>query len=339
MTLDKLAEILGLSKTTVSRALAGYGDVSPKTRERVERAAQEHGYRPNPLAQRLRSGRLDTVGLIVPSDLRAFGDAFFVDLVTSLTGALSERGLDLLIHAADRGAPELAALQRLVDGKKVDGMIVVRTLRQDPRVSYLLDRGVPLVCYGRTEERRPYAFVDMDCEAGGHQAVAHLLDLGHRRIAFVGPHSANLSYAHLRQKGYRAALEAAGLKAPTELTVEGEGGQAFGEAAMDRLLALPEPPSGVICATDLEAFGALRAIDRAGLAAGRDVSVIGHDDLPEAALTKPPLTSLHQPHARVGRRLAEILAELIEGAAPAALQEVWQVNLVRRATTGPIAER
>jgi LacI family transcriptional regulator len=334
VTLGKLATRLGLSKTTVSRALAGYADVSPKTRERVRLAAEQYGYQPNPLAQRLRSGRLDTVGLIVPSDLRAFGDAFFVDLVTSLSSALATRGFDLLLNAAERGQAELVALKRLVEGKRVDGMIVVRTLRHDPRVSYLLDQKVPFVCHGRTEDARAYCFVDMDGEEGGRLATKRLIKLGHRRIAYIGPPSNELAYAWYRRRGYVAALETSGLRAEPSLILEGDGGEAFGETATMRLLKRRAPPTGLVCATDLEAIGALRAIEKLGLTAGRDLSVIGHDDLPEASATLPPLTTLRQPHVEIGARLAGMIAELIAGGSPATFQEIWQPELIVRESDG-----
>ncbi len=334
MNLDELAEHLGLSKTTVSRALAGYADVSAKTKVRVQEAAKAHGYQPNRLAQRLRSGKLDTVGLIIPSDLRPFGDAFFVDQVTHLSRTLADHGLDLLLSAADRGHAELAALRRMVGGRRVDAMIIVRTQRQDPRVDYLLDQKIPFVCHGRTEHVRGYAFVDMDGEAAGRMATDKLIELGHRSIAFIGPPSSKLAFAWHRQRGYAAALEAADLPIQPDVILEGEGGEAFGDAATRRLLDLDQPPSAIVCATDLEAIGALQAIADAGLSAGQDVSVIGHDDLPEASQTDPPLATVKQPHAAVGARLAEIVSSLANGGDPDDYQEVWQPMLIMRESAG-----
>ena len=339
VTLGELAQRLGLSKTTVSRALAGYSDVSAKTRERVREAAEHHGYQPNPLAQRLRSGRLDTVGLIVPSDLRPFGDAFFVDQVTHLTRTLATQGLDLLLSAADHGDAELAAMKRLVEGRRVDAMIVVRTERQDPRVDYLLAQKIPFVCHGRTEVIGRYAFVDMDGETAGRTATEAMLERGHETIAFIGPPSARLTFAWHRQNGYIAAIENAGLAVRPSLIREGEGGEAFGRRAATRLLTMEPRPTGMVCATDLEAIGVLHALHDHGLVAGRDVSVIGHDDLPEASLTRPPLATIRQPHAAVGTRLAEIVGALAEGRDPEAYQEVWRPELIVRDTLGDAAFR
>ena len=334
MNLDQLAERLGLSKTTVSRALAGYSDVSAKTRARVQEAAKAHGYRPNPLAQRLRSGKLDTVGLIIPSDLRPFGDAFFVDQVTHLTRTLTDHGLDLLLSASDRGNAEMDALRRLVEGRRVDAMIVVRTKRRDPRVDYLLDKKIPFVCHGRTEEVGGYAFVDMDGEAAGRMATRWLIDHGHETIAFVSPASSELTFAWHRKRGYVAALKAADLPVEQALILEGEGDEAFGEAATRRLLELPRPPSAIVCGTDLEAIGALHALLDLGLTPGKDVAVVGHDDLPEASLTRPPLATVRQPHAAIGSRLGDIVAGLIAGDPPTTYQEVWPPELVIRESIG-----
>ena len=119
-----------------------------------------------------------------------------------------------------------------------------------------------------------------------------------------------------------------------DLILEGEGGEAFGEAATKRLLDQSSPPSAVVCATDLEAIGALRAIADAGLSAGHDLSVIGHDDLPEASLTHPPLATVRQPHAAVGARLAEIVSRLAKGDDPEDYQEIWQPKLIMRQSLG-----
>lgn len=335
MNLDQLATALGLSKTTVSRALAGYADVSAKTRARVQEAAREHGYRPNPLAQRLRSGRAAAIGLVIPTDRGAFSDPFFLDLLTSLSGALAGRDLELLVSAADQGEAEMAALRRLIDGKRVDGMVVVRTRWHDARIRYLLDRGVPVVCHGRTREERPYAFVDMDGEAAFRAATARLIGHGHRRIGYVGL-SQDFSYSIYQRQGHLAGLRDAGLEVDADLLVEGDAGEAYGEAAAMALLTAPRPPSALLCATDLEAIGTLRALDRLGLVAGRDIAVIGHDDLPAARYTRPPLTTLRQPRAAVGVRLAEMLVALIGGADPAGLREIWQPELIVRESDGPV---
>jgi LacI family transcriptional regulator len=164
--------------------------------------------------------------------------------------------------------------------------------------------------------------------------MSRLIGQGHRRIGYIGL-SPILTYSVYQRQGYVAGLRAAGLPVDRELMIEGEAGDASGEAAARALLALAKPPSALLCATDLEAIGALRAIERAGLVAGRDVAVIGHDDLPAAGYTSPPLTTLRQPRAAVGVRLAEMLVAVMGGAEPAGLQEIWQPELIVRESDGP----
>ena len=198
----------------------------------------------------------------------------------------------------------------------------------------LLDEGVATVCHGRTQEQRPYAFVDMDGEAAFRRATERLVGLGHDRIGYIGL-TPDLSYSVYQRRGYLEGLHSAGLPVSPELMTEGDAGASYGESAARALLALHEPPSALLCATDLEAIGALRAIEGAGLVPGRDIAVIGHDDLPAARYTKPPLTTLRQPRAEVGVRLAAMLVDLMAGAKAAELQEIWQPELIVRESDGP----
>jgi LacI family transcriptional regulator len=213
---------------------------------------------------------------------------------------------------------------------------VVHTERKDPRVDYLLEKSIPFVCHGRTENTEGYAFVDMDGEAAGRIATKQLIELGHRKIAFIGPPSSRLTFAWHRISGYLKSLEEAGIPVRRNVIVEGDGGEALGIEATKKLLDLPEQPSAIVCATDLEAIGALRVIAERGLVAGSDIAVIGHDDLPEASLTRPPLATIRQPHAAVGIRLAEIVAALAAGDDPAHHQEIWQPELIARESLGKL---
>lgn len=335
MTIGELAELLGLSKTTVSRALADYHDVSAATRERVREAAARFGYEPNVLAQTLRSGRARAIGTVLPSSCGGLSSPFFLDLLLSASAELAGRGLSLVLASAPEGEAEMQSLRQMVDGKRVDGAIIGQTRRRDPRVAFLQGRGFPFVCHGRTETATSYAFVDLDGEHAFRVATQRLIDLGHRRIAYIGTSSSVFSYAAHRRQGYLTALQSAGLGVDPGFLVEGEGGEDFGRSAARDLLARADPPSALLGVTDLEAVGALQAIAAAGLQAGRDVSVIGHDDLPLTRYTDPPLTTIGQSYATIGIRLVEILTELLAGGEPRALQEVWTPELVIRASDGP----
>lgn len=330
--LKELARSLGLSITTVSRALAGYGDVAEATRERVRKAAAAQGYRPNTLARRLRSGRSETVALVLPAEPGHFDEPLFMEMIVAIGERLARADLDLVVMAAPPGGDEMKVYRRMVEGRRADAAIVVRTRRRDPRLRFLLDAGFPFIAHGRSEEKGRYAFVDGDGEAAFRHAADLLIRLGHADIALINAPD-TLMFAHLRAKGWRAALAAAGL-APGPVRT-GPSSEETGYRHARELLALERRPSAILCATDRMAIGALRAVADAGLRAGRDVSVIGHDNISAATYTDPPLTTLELPIHGTGARLVEMLLAIVGGADPATLREVWPVRLIERRSHGP----
>jgi LacI family transcriptional regulator len=332
VSLRAIARQLGLSVTTVSRALGGFPEVGAATRARVMAEAERIDYRPNQLARRLRHGRSEAVGLVLPAEAGQFDDPFFLHLLAAVGPPLQRAGLDLLVMTARPGAEELRAYRHLIEGRRVDGILLARTRRGDARIRYLLDRGAPFVAHGRCEETRPYAFVDIDGAAACQAATERLIGFGHRCIGMINA-SPHYMFAHYRERGWRAALVAAGL--PPGPIRHAEPSEEVGFTLMHALLGEPAPPTAVLCATDRLAIGALHAVSQAGLRAGRDVSLIGYDDLPMAACTDPPLTTIQQSIDRAGERMVEMLTALLDGAEPAALTEVWPARLIPRASDGP----
>lgn len=325
----------GVSIATVSRVLNNPSRVSAATRERVLEAAARLGYRPNPLGQRLRKGRAETVGVVIPAPQGRFADSFFLELLAGLGEGLSEVGLDLLVTTSPPGPQELACYQRLVESRRVDGLVLARTRRLDERIAYLLRRKVPFVAHGRSDLiEEPFPYLDMDGEEGFYRATRHLLGLGHRDIAFIGaPHE--LNFAQHRLSGYRRALAEAGIPPRGEWVLEGDLSEESGHRLALALLGSSQPPTALLCANDLMAIGALRALRERGLKAGREVSVIGYDDIPLAHYTDPPLSTLHQPFHAMGRRLVEMLLARLGGTPAEELQEVWVPELILRGSDGP----
>lgn len=319
--------------TTVSRALGGYTDVAAATRARVSAEATRIDYRPNQLARRLRGGRTGAIGLVLPSAPGQFDDPFFLRMLAAVGPRLADAGLDLLVTAARPGTDELRTYRQLVEGKRVDGFLVARTRRHDDRIAYLLDNGVAFVAHGRTKSRRPYAHVDIDGEMACRIATERLIGFGHRSIALINA-SDTYMFAFYRQRGWFAALRAAAL--PAWHLVSAEPTEENGFRLANELLGAAEPPTAMLCATDRIAVGALHAIKNAGLRAGRDVSVIGYDDLPLATYTDPPLTTIAQPIERAVARMVEMLLALLAGADPAAFAELLPASLVARSSDGPV---
>jgi LacI family transcriptional regulator len=332
LSLSKIAQKLGLSVTTVSRALGGFPDVAAATRERIEAEAARIGYRPNLVARRLRTGRSEAVGVVLPSGPGQFDDPFFLRLLSAVGPPLQAAGLDLLVATARPGADELRAYRHLVEGRRVDGILLARTRRQDERIAYLLDRGMRFVAHGRSEQARPFAYLDIDGASACRAATERLIGVGHRRIGLINASETYMFAVH-RQAGWRAALADAGL-VPGPVA-HAEPTEENGFRLMAAMLRDAAPPTAVLCATDRLAVGALHAIGAAGLRAGRDVSIIGYDNLPMATYTDPPLTTVEQPIDRAGARMVEMLLALMRGADPKDFAELWQATLIPRASDGP----
>lgn len=333
----QVAELAGVSIATVSRVLNQTAKVSPSTEARVLRAVQQLGYRPNPLGQRLRKGRTEAVGMVFPTLQGQFADPFFLELLSGVGEGLNSAGLDLLVTTCPAGSEELACYQRLVEEQRVDGLLVARTRRQDPRIAYLLKHKVPFVAHGRSEEATRYPWLDVDGAQGFYQAAKHLIALGHRRIALINA-PLELNFAQHRFEGYQRALGEAGLETDPSLLEQGNLSEDAGFKATERLLALPRPPSAILCANDQMALGTLHALRAQGLRAGQQVSVMGYDDIPMARYTDPPLSTVRQPIRSAGKRLVELLIERLNGAKPERLQELWLPELVLRGSVGPVMQ-
>jgi len=234
----------------------------------------------------------------------------------------------MLLPTINRAA-EMETYRRLVDGRRADAMIVVRTRAHDERVEFLKERGLPFVTHGRTARPEAHAFIDGDGAAGFCDATHLLASLGHRRIAHLAAPK-DFMFARLRRRGWLAGLGEHDLT--SEFEAASEPTELGGYEAARALLARPRPPTALLCATDSIAVGALRALKEAGLEAGQDVAVIGHDNLPSAAFTDPPLSTMEIDAPDVGRELAELLMARLGGRDPRDLQTVLPVRQVPRAT-------
>ncbi len=330
MNLKSLAQNLGISKTTVSRALNGYPEVNVVTRERVMAAAKAAGYEPNPLARSLAVGRTNVFGPLLPSDL---GDPMFLDVVGGMSAALEKCKMNLIIAPVSQ-QNELPSYEQMVRGRRVDGLVVSRTLVHDERIAYLLAKGFPFVAHGRTQTRQPYAWFDYDNEAGTVLACRHLLALGHQRIAMI---SAPLTFTFARQRrdGFARCMAEAGLGVDPAHLLENRHDRRSGHQAMLALLAMSPRPSAVIVDNHLSGVGAVRALLDAGIAIGKDISVIVWGSV-EDSLVGSNVTTIHQPEVdQAGAKMVEMLKAVVAGADPASLQVLWQPLLVPGVTVGP----
>ena len=335
-TLQDLADHLRLSKGTVSRALNGYPDISPHTRQRVEEAARRFDYSASAPARAIRTGRSESVGLVLNVDEDNAYKPFLSDFLDGISRRLGQEGWVLSVATAFSSAESLAAHSRLVAERKVDGFILPRTKREDDRVRLLEELSVPFVLYGRTASGHDLSWYDIRGEDAMAAAVARLAGLGHERIAFLGAPGDNM-FQCLRREGFRRGLRAVGLAPDPELETEGAMSLARGAAATRALLARARPPTAIVCAVDRAALGACRAISELGLVPGRDVSVIGYDGIPEGAHAEPPLTTFAVDNRQAGYRLADMLIRRIAGEPAETLREEVAATLIERRSDGPPA--
>lgn len=336
MNLKQLSQMLGLSQTTVSRALNGYPEVSRETRERVLAAVRDTGYRPNTAAQRLATGKAGSIGLVMPTAPGHPSDVHFGEFLTGLGEEALRHDFHLVIMPA-HPEDEVAALRRLAVSGNVDALFVAYMRADDPRVVMLKSLSIPFVVHGRSFGSEPdYPFVDIDNEAAFYDAARLLLQLGHRRFALMnGP--AHLDFAMRRQNGVVAALAERGLILDETSVSNTPMTDEQGFVAMERFLQMTERPTAILCSSTVLALGAIRAVNQAGLRLGEDISLIAHDDV--LALLKPenfsvPLTTTRSSLRAAGVRVAERLIGGIKNQGPYPEHELWKAELIVRASTG-----
>ena len=336
VTLKDIADELGVSVTTVSRGLAGYGDVAQETRERIQETAVNLGYVPNLTARRLQKQKTDTLGFIIPTFGPRFSDPFFSEFIAGIGTQAAEQEYDLLVstHAPDSES-ELMAYRRAAHGGWVDGLIVVRTREEDARIRLLCESGFPFVAFGRTKCEVEFAYVDEDGAAGMRSLVQHFVDLGHRRIAFIAP-PPGLMFGRYRLAGYKEGMLDNGLDVDPKWIVHGDMTQTGGAEVVELLIDLDPRPTAIICSNDLMAIGAMNRIESRGLRVGQDIAIGGFDDIPLSAYVSPPLTTLHQPIYEIGRRACSMLIDILNGRAPGELNVLLTPSLVVRASSGSV---
>jgi DNA-binding LacI/PurR family transcriptional regulator len=330
-TLEEVAARAGVSRATASRVLRGDKKVSEHARTVVLDAAQAISYVPNLAARSLVTGRSDSIAFLVEeTEERMFSDPFFLGMLRSAQETVAEAGLQLVFTVMTRPEDQARFLAYAAGGH-VDGVLLLSLHGQDKLPQRLEDLGVPTVLSGRPlSGRRRLWYVDADNAGGGALATSHLLAAGRRHVATVtGP--LDMCAGQDRLAGYRSAVEAEGRAYDESLVSVGDFTSAGGYAAARRLLEQRPDVDAIFAASDLAAFGVLRALREAGRRPGEDVAVIGFDDIPAAAEQQPPLSTVRQPIADLGVAMTRLLLRRIEGE-PARRTEILPVELVLRAT-------
>ena len=278
MNLKELSAHLGLSQTTVSRALNGYPEVNEATRRRVAEAAERHNYRPNTRAKGLATGRAMAVGHVIPTSTRhEMVNPIFGDFISGAGETYALYGYDMVLSMVDDG--DQARVYREIKAKgTVDGLIIHGPSVADERIGLLRELGLPFVVHGRaSDETEPYSWVDVNNKSAFERATELLVDLGHKRIAFLNGLE-SMDFARRRRAGFEDAMTKRGLVADVELMLSREMTEVYGHESARKMLDAPNPPTAFLVSSMIVAIGVRRALEERGLTIGRDVSVITHDD-------------------------------------------------------------
>ena len=335
VTIADVARRAGVSTATVSRVLSGLGGARPATRARIETAARDLGYRPSAIARSLKLRTTKTFGLIITN----IENPYFPQLVRAVEDAARLDGYALLLcNAADDPGRESFYLDLLVD-RRTDGVIIAASSLGERHRAWLREARIPIVLVNALARGVRLPSVTSDNRNGGFVAAAHLLDLGHRRLGVLTAGRRNAD-APLRQVGVRDAMSRAGLDPDALAMVVGDPGVVGGETAMSEMLDRHPGVTAIIAYNDLMAIGALRTVRARGGQVPRDVSVIGFDDVDVAAYVEPPLTTISQSTAELGRLAVRLLIDRVRddlaGGEPAtaAVRIVVPVRLHVRGSTG-----
>lgn len=339
INLKTLSEGLGLSQTTVSRALNGYSDVAESTRARVQAEAERLNYQPNSRAKELATGRSMVIGHVIPTATKhEMVNPIFGDFIAGALEAYATYGYRMLLVRAQPGDEE-NSYRDLAATRAVDGVIIQGPSINDKRISLLQDIGIPFVVHGRSSGiKAPYPWVDVNNKRAFSRATKFLLDLGHQRIGLINGLEA-MDFAQRRRQGYLEALSDAGIKLDAKIMTQNEMTEPIGYREATRMLTSPNAPTAFLVSSLISALGVRRAIDDAGLKLGKDVSVTIHDDavsyLPNGS-DVPVFTATRSSVAEAGRIAAEVLIEQILSPETPIKTQLLEAELVLGSSTGPV---
>ena len=333
-TIKDVARLAGVDHSTVSRALRGSPLISSETTDRVRQAAVKLGYQPSAAARSLKTRSSRVLGVVVSQ----IDDPFFGEVLQGVEEAAQSSGYSLFIAASQHDQERQEAIVRAMREHRVDGLIICSTSFDSVQNRQFLDDGIPIVVVNNQSEKDYKYSIYHDDVDGSRQITRHLLELGHRRIAYLGNSLSGRTTLD-RLSGVEQELKAAGLEIPPTYVFEVAGGKSeHGFAAIKSLLGLSRRPTALICFNDMLAIGALQGLQQAGFQVPQDISITGFDNIAFSAYTQPPLTTFDQPKRFIGAEAARLILGLLESAEGSLSSQesaikVLQGRLLLRAST------
>ena len=333
-TIRQVAAMAGVSTATVSRVLSQSGRVSPELETLVRNAAKTLNYQPNRAARALRARQGTTVGVLIP-DIQ---NLFFTAIVRGIDDEIQKHGYTVLLANSDGSTDRERVYLNTFRAEGVAGLLVVPSQEDERIYRDFLHTGVPLVVLDRTVHLPNVDLVSVTNAEGSAQAVAHLAELGHRRIAMIAGLEAHNVGAE-RRRGFLAGLGAAGLPVDPALIRDGGFEREAARRATHELLGLADPPTAIFSANNTMSLGVLQALHERGQRCPDDVSLVGFDDMPWQVATQPPLTCVAQPTYDIGATAARLLIARIADPTRPVHRVVLETSLIVRGSSAPPSAR
>lgn len=333
-TIKDVAKLAGVSPSTVSRVIADSRSISHQTKERVKKAMKELGYYPNMIARSLIKRSSQTLGLVLSrSTENAFTNPFFPEIIRGISTVAKRDHYSLLLSTAENHMEEAKQCLQMIMEKRVDGVILLASRARDELIERLSAENYPFVVVGRVPAARNIYSVNNDNIQAAYSAVRHLLNLGHRRIAFLnGP--MEYIFCRDRYEGYLMAFREFGLEVNPAYVLEASLQEEESYLLTQGLLEMEEAPTAIFAADDLMAIGAYRAIKEKGLVIPDDIAVIGFNNDYFASLVEPALTTVRIPIYDLGVAAAETIIQVLKGVEVTPPQKILASELVVRDSCG-----
>lgn len=331
-TIKTLSEMTGYSIATISKALRNSPVVTEQTRAAISEAAAKVGYQVSLKGRSLRTGKSYQIAVLMPLSVaksHEWNGVEHAEILAGIAEGLEGSAYRIAVHLVRDIQDSIDVVRSIVEGHLADGLIFSGILHDDPRITFLIERGFPFVTLGRSHAARSHAFVDIDSDWAAYAATRRLLDGGHRRIALVNP-DPTLAYSVDRIAGYSRALAEAGLAPDPALIIGGDLTARHGKDAALALRALPDPATGFVCVNESTALGVLAGLHESGTQVGREASVIAYDDINASAYFHPPLTTFLYPLETLSRVLAQFMLRLLQGEEAGTLTHFVRPRLIVR---------
>ena len=336
LTLESIAELAGVSRSTVSRVVNNQAGVRTEVRERVLSVIDQTGYRPDPAARSLAGQRANIIGLVIAEPAQSlFADPYFPRLIQGITQASNAKDLTLSLFLFHTKEEEAQLYPKIMGSRLFDGLIVTGTHMDDPLIPDLIENEVPFVLVGYHINPK-VNFIDADNVTGAHTAVTHLIRLGYKRIGHITGDMSNYG-ARNRREGYINALKDRGRPVDEGIIIEADYSEASGYDAMEKLIA--KNVDAVFIASDSMAQGAIRALHAHNIKIPDQIAIVSFDDLPPASRTVPALTTIRQPIKRVGEMVVDTLLDILENGLSPTRRLVLPTELVIRESCGALREK